>query len=175
MAIVIIIKEENKRHEITLRDKEFVLGRSRKSDLKLSDPKISGRHCALKLSGGRAFIIDLESTNGTFINKKKVKQSPIYIDDVIRIGRITIYLNKKKMTAEEQNLHTSKSRDAFNQRLAEDQSTSTELQKLREARKARIKNSAGSVPDHVKQKRIIHKKKSKNNGFAVLTRILKIK
>jgi pSer/pThr/pTyr-binding forkhead associated (FHA) protein len=177
MAIILIIKEKDKRHEVTLEDQAFVIGRSRKSDLKINDAKMSGRHCSIKLSGGRAFIKDLESTNGTYINNKKVQQSPLYIDDVVKVGDTTLFLNKKKMNAGEQALHTSSSRDAMNQRLSEDQSTSSQIQQLREARKARAqqKRSEG-VPEHIKaQKAIGNKKKKDNDGFAVLTRILKIK
>lgn len=175
MAVILIIKEKDKRHEVTLEETPFVIGRSRKSDLKINDAKMSGKHCSIKLSGGRAFIKDLESTNGTFINSNKVQQSPLYIDDVVKVGDTTLFLNKKKMNAGEQALHTSTSRDAVNQRLNEDHSTSSHIQKLREMRKARAQKSSDGVPEHVKAKNAIGNKKKNGEGFAVLTRILKIK
>lgn len=174
MAIVVIIKESNKRHEVTLSEESFVIGRSRKSDLKINDAEMSGTHCSLKLSGGRAFITDLESTNGTTLNNKKINQSPIYIDDIIKVGHTTLHLFKKKMTPEEQALHTSSSRDAVNQRLAQGDSTSSKIQKLKEGRRARAAGARSPVPEHVKAKKGIGGKK-KSDGFAVLTRILKIK
>lgn len=178
MAIVVIIKEANKRHEVTLSEESFVIGRSRKSDLKINDAEMSGTHCSLKLSGGRAFVTDLESTNGTCVNNKKINQSPLYIDDIIKIGHTTIYLFKKKMTPEEQALHTSSSRDAVNQRLAQADSTSSKIQKMKEQRRARAAGGGGGspVPESMKvSKGIGGKNKKKSDGFAVLTRILKIK
>jgi hypothetical protein len=78
------------------------------------------------------------------------------------------------MNAGEQALHTSTSRNVINQRLHEDQSTSSHIQNLRASRKARLQQGANSaVPDHIKEKNAIGKKEK--DGFAILTRILKIK
>ncbi len=57
-------------HEI--REEAYVLGRSKvKADLRLNDPKISGRHCELRFVQGALTVTDLGSTNGTLFEGKK--------------------------------------------------------------------------------------------------------
>ena len=52
---------------------KFVVGRAEGSDLVLDDPKISGQHASLEaLSDGRAVLRDLGSTNGTFVNGRRI-------------------------------------------------------------------------------------------------------
>ncbi len=176
MAIILIIKEASKKHEIILSESPFTIGRSRKSDLKIDDSRLSGLHCSLKLSGGRAFITDLDSTNGTTLNNKQIKQSPLYLDDIVKTGNTSLTLLKTKMTDDEIKLHTSNYRNAIAERLAETNSTSSEVQRLKERRRARAKAAQAPVPEHVRAKNAIGSKKNKDKEpFAILTRILKIK
>ena len=50
----------------------LVVGRSADCGLKLSDESLSRRHCRLGLEGGRAFVEDLGSRNGTYVNDEAV-------------------------------------------------------------------------------------------------------
>ena len=49
--------------------KHYIVGRSKKSDIVLNDPKVSGLHCILKIDDlGRLFIMDAASQNGTYLD-----------------------------------------------------------------------------------------------------------
>lgn len=55
---------------------EFIIGRADRScDLVIPDARISRRHAAIMLRGGRFMIRDLGSMNGTFINGERVSGS----------------------------------------------------------------------------------------------------
>jgi pSer/pThr/pTyr-binding forkhead associated (FHA) protein/sugar lactone lactonase YvrE len=53
-------------------DGSHVLGRDPKCDLAFDDEEISWRHARVTTTGGRVTIEDLDSTNGTFVNGRRV-------------------------------------------------------------------------------------------------------
>jgi adenylate cyclase len=61
------------------------LGRSPKSSIVLESPKASRRHCIINLQNvGEFWLIDLGSSNGTFLNKRRVHQ-PVRLCDMDQI------------------------------------------------------------------------------------------
>lgn len=62
------------------------VGRQAGNDLMLSDKSVSGRHCEIIVAGETLRLRDLHSTNGTFINGRRVKESPLAGGQTIRIG-----------------------------------------------------------------------------------------
>lgn len=65
-----------------------IIGRSSRSDIPiLNDPTVSGQHIKIFEENGHYKMIDLGSTNGTWVNEYRVRQ-PILLDinDEIRLG-----------------------------------------------------------------------------------------
>lgn len=63
------------------------LGRKAGNDIVLDNLAVSGNHCAFELRGlADVFVEDLGSTNGTFINNRRVKREQLRDEDVIAIG-----------------------------------------------------------------------------------------
>ena len=61
------------------------LGRSPKNKIVLESPKASRRHCIINLQNvGEFWLIDLGSSNGTFLNKRRVHQ-PVRLCDMDQI------------------------------------------------------------------------------------------
>ena len=69
---------------------EVVLGRSSKAGLRIEDDGISRMHCRLRQKGGKTFLEDMGSRNGTFVNGDPVLNQPLSDGDKIRIGSTTI-------------------------------------------------------------------------------------
>ncbi|CAN6477446.1 unnamed protein product [Victoria cruziana] len=71
----------------------FMFGRIDSCDFILEHPSISRFHAVLQFKGnGEAFLYDLGSTHGTFINKSQVKgkmYKDLHVGDVIRFGLST--------------------------------------------------------------------------------------
>jgi pSer/pThr/pTyr-binding forkhead associated (FHA) protein len=64
-----------------------VVGRESGSDLVLSDPEVSRRHARLEAQRGIVFLRDLESSNGTFLNGRRVKSAIELLEgDEIDVG-----------------------------------------------------------------------------------------
>jgi hypothetical protein len=62
------------------------IGRSRVNEIRLDDITISSQHCRIIPENGKHVLYDLSSTNGTFLNDKKVNRSVLKEGDTIRIG-----------------------------------------------------------------------------------------
>jgi hypothetical protein len=61
-----------RRHELG-RDRT-VLGRSKDSDVQVSDPNVSRRHAEVRREGDGYVLVDLDSTNGVEVDGKRVKR-----------------------------------------------------------------------------------------------------
>ncbi len=69
----------------------YTIGRRRDCDLRLSDSSVSREHCRLFVRGGRVWVRDLESMNGTFVNEERVREPrPLNDGDVLRVAIIDL-------------------------------------------------------------------------------------
>ncbi len=65
------------------------IGRKEDNNVAIDDPFISNHHASLYVNDERLFIKDMNSTNGTFKNGKKVRNEEELADgDVLNIGRL---------------------------------------------------------------------------------------
>lgn len=72
-------------HQITA--EETLIGRSMHSDIKLTDTGISREHATITWEGEGYVLEDLQSTNGTKVNDKRIRSVELQPDDEIQIGR----------------------------------------------------------------------------------------
>jgi eukaryotic-like serine/threonine-protein kinase len=69
----------------------FLIGRSRHAHLYLPDDRYFSRnHCLLEINPPRAFLRDLNSTNGTFLNGQRVTQEYVKDGDRIQCGETVL-------------------------------------------------------------------------------------
>ncbi|HZN39079.1 MAG TPA: FHA domain-containing protein [Planctomycetota bacterium] len=66
------------------------IGRKPANDLVLADEKTSGVHAEVVLEGDRHVLRDLGSTNGTFLDGKRVTEIVLTLGDVVTIGRLRV-------------------------------------------------------------------------------------
>jgi hypothetical protein len=62
------------------------IGRAPSNDIPLNDSAVSGEHCRVRPEGGNFVVHDLKSTNGTFVNEKRIERHRLSEGDEIRIG-----------------------------------------------------------------------------------------
>ena len=69
----------------------FLIGRTADSHLYLPDDRFFSRHhCLLEISPPRCLLRDLGSTNGTFVNGKKVSEADLQNGDKIQGGETVL-------------------------------------------------------------------------------------
>ncbi|MGI9952338.1 FHA domain-containing protein [Moorellaceae bacterium AZ2] len=78
-----------KRGEIYPLGENIIIGRDELSDIVLNETHVSGRHAAITRQGDRWQIRDLGSTNGTYVNGKRIT-GPVDLTpgDEVRIGGV---------------------------------------------------------------------------------------
>lgn len=72
------------------------VGRNSANDIHIDNLAVSGNHAVIKKVMNNYFIEDLNSTNGTFVNEKKISKYEILDGDQVIIGKHSLtfrYLN----------------------------------------------------------------------------------
>ena len=75
---------------IPVLDEVIHIGRGLAADLHLDESSVSRRHAILVPRAGGARILDDRSSNGTFVNGRRVQQADLADGDVIVIGRVVL-------------------------------------------------------------------------------------
>lgn len=86
MAYLEFMSGETKGRKIAIEKDELVLGRLTECDICVEDSAVSGKHCAVVRDGGKYSLRDLDSTNGTLLNGKRIVESRIKPKDIIMLG-----------------------------------------------------------------------------------------
>ncbi|MEW6696049.1 MAG: FhaA domain-containing protein [Bacillota bacterium] len=76
--------------EFPLADYRISLGRRDTCDIVLSDSSVSRRHAQFERIGGRFWLTDLNSTNGTYLNGLPVDRVELTTGDVITVGNTVL-------------------------------------------------------------------------------------
>jgi pSer/pThr/pTyr-binding forkhead associated (FHA) protein len=67
-------------------EEDVTLGREEGNTIVVASDQASRRHARIFLSGGAHVLVDLDSTNGTYLNSKLVKEQTLRHGDVVRIA-----------------------------------------------------------------------------------------
>lgn len=88
--VILHINSEYEKHEIVLKD-EITFGRTDLADMVLPDSGLSRLNTSIFRDGDNIFVVDENSTNGTFVNGKQVSEQPYKLNDrdEITIGTYT--------------------------------------------------------------------------------------
>jgi pSer/pThr/pTyr-binding forkhead associated (FHA) protein len=80
--------------EIPINESEFVIGRASDCDLRLRVNEISRHHSIIRLAGNEVTLVDLGSSNGSYLNGERVRsQATLHSGDVIRLGPCTFVVD----------------------------------------------------------------------------------
>lgn len=83
----LVIQGQTRQGQFGLGSSTAVLGRdASRCDVVLEDDAVSREHAKIRYEGGRFWIYDLGSRNGTFINNHKVQRQMLIDGDRIRVG-----------------------------------------------------------------------------------------
>jgi pSer/pThr/pTyr-binding forkhead associated (FHA) protein len=75
-----------------LREGRLMLGRSSACQLVLADDTVSRRHAELRIEDGCWLLRDLGSSNGTWVNGRRVMEAEVRPGDLIHLGGAEIRL-----------------------------------------------------------------------------------
>ncbi len=93
MALTYYFKNLKSQNSLQLKDIPALVGRSEHCDVQIAHESLSREHSRLTLNEHRLLLEDLHSTNGTYVNGRKVAV-PTFLEvgDVVRFGQETYCL-----------------------------------------------------------------------------------
>lgn len=89
MNAVLVMFKGDERREFPLAGDRTVLGRRQDCDLRIPTRDVSRQHCELLADQKGLSVHDLGSSNGTFVNGKRIAQTALKPGDQLRIGPVT--------------------------------------------------------------------------------------
>src|SRR5687768_13430458 len=103
MFTVIITEKGGEQRRMDFDKPEVTIGRVAGNDIILPKGNVSKRHSRIVLKDGKFIIVDLKSTNGTYVNGRKIT-SPLVLKepDKIYIGDFIITVEESGAEKEKQ-------------------------------------------------------------------------
>jgi pSer/pThr/pTyr-binding forkhead associated (FHA) protein len=71
-----------------------MLGRGTDCDLRLVDPGVSRHHAELRVEDDEVVLVDLGSTNGTFVNGEPVRRVALTDGTRVTLGRTSLVFRR---------------------------------------------------------------------------------
>lgn len=79
-----------------LREKETLAGNIPESSLRLADPAVAARHAKFILRAEGAFLVDMGSGAGVYLNERIIVREPLREGDHIRLGRTRLVFHEPR-------------------------------------------------------------------------------
>jgi pSer/pThr/pTyr-binding forkhead associated (FHA) protein len=70
------------------------IGRAQGADVILDAALVSRVHCRLEAGRDAVDVTDLSSTNGTFVNDKRIERASLASGDRLRVGRVELTIER---------------------------------------------------------------------------------
>lgn len=91
MEVVLVMFKDEERRAFPLSSKKAIIGRRQDCDLRIPTRDVSRRHCEIGPGEKRSELVvrDLGSSNGTFVNGKRVAETKLKPGDRLMVGPVT--------------------------------------------------------------------------------------
>ncbi len=97
LANLIVRKGQLDGHRFPIRVPIVNVGRAEYNDVVVPDSSVSSAHAKIQLREGIWVVVDLDSTNGTFLDGDRVSgEAPIAPGAVIRFGEVSVVFESTK-------------------------------------------------------------------------------
>ena len=89
MPALFVIQGTNRgaRYDLAGHDGALTIGREAGNAIRLEDNEVSRRHAEIRRVGDTFVVGDLKSSNGTFVNDRKIERAELVSGDRVRVGR----------------------------------------------------------------------------------------
>lgn len=89
-VILTVVKGKDKPLSVKIEDTPFIIGRDEDADMRLTDESVSRMHAIITYEKGCLYIRDENSSNGTYLNGKRIQKEELKDKDILRMGDTTI-------------------------------------------------------------------------------------
>ncbi len=85
---LVMFKPNGQRKDIAVSQKLTVFGRGENCDVQIPLENVSRRHCEISFTGEEVKVKDLASSNGTYVNNKRVNETVLQAGDRLVVGPV---------------------------------------------------------------------------------------
>ena len=85
---LLLVRDRGEQRRFTLSAPTTTIGRREDCNLRIPLGDVSRQHCSISQEGGRLLLQDLGSSNGTYVNGRRVREAELKPGDQIRIGSL---------------------------------------------------------------------------------------
>ena len=89
---LVALSGDQKGEDLRLRDGQNIVGSATDADVLIKDPTVSGKHASVRYKEGKFSLVDLDSSNGTYLNDSAspIAREELKDNDIIRVGEVTL-------------------------------------------------------------------------------------
>jgi len=86
-AALVLIKHSGEQVEVPLKHPKTIIGRHTDCQIRIPDVSVSRQHCEIAVADGRVVVRDLGSSNGTYVNRRRISSTELAPADLINVGK----------------------------------------------------------------------------------------
>jgi len=92
---LVMFTQDGERRNFPITGDKATIGRNSDSDIQVSLGVVSRHHCELSVKEDTVAVRDMGSSNGTYVNNKRVQQADLHAGDTITVGPVvfTVVIN----------------------------------------------------------------------------------
>jgi pSer/pThr/pTyr-binding forkhead associated (FHA) protein len=83
---LVLVLDDGRQQELPLRKPAQVIGRSTDVAVRIPSAAVSRHHCEVAVADGKITVKDLGSSNGTYVNRRRVQQAAVKAGDLLAVG-----------------------------------------------------------------------------------------
>src|SRR5688572_14174154 len=100
-AVLVMFRNDGERRSFSISREMTVIGRRQDCDLMIPLGEISRKHCRIIKEADTLRIEDLGSSNGTYVNGKRVQEAVLAAGDTVQVGPLVFVLQVDGEPAED--------------------------------------------------------------------------
>lgn len=85
---LVMVKADGSSKEVVLGRTSTLIGRDESARLRIPLPSVSRKHCLIEVQGSELVIKDLGSSNGTYVNGRRVRETELEPGDLLCVGPV---------------------------------------------------------------------------------------
>ncbi len=78
--------------DVELTQGKYILGRSDEADIQIDNNSVSRKHAEILVLKNQVVVVDLSSSNGTFVNGERITMREVAPGEMVRFGKVQCLL-----------------------------------------------------------------------------------
>ena len=108
MAKLVILNQGLVGFACELVAEKTTIGRATDNTFRIPEISVSRHHCAILQRGGDVVVADLDSSHGTFIDGKRIREAALRTGQILKVGDVEMRLEETEMVPDSDTISIEK-------------------------------------------------------------------